>query len=90
MLPWELSSTASGIPPRLQAHSAAVQLGGKEVCGKRRPEALGGVADHGLAQALLRAVRGVSGAKAQGQRQLVGEFRLPLHQSTRSQRSCNL
>ena len=40
-------------PPRLQAHSAAVQLGGKEVCGKGRPEALGGVADHGLAQALL-------------------------------------
>ena len=51
--PWELSSTASGIPPRLQAHSAAVQLGGKEVCGKGMPEALGGVADHGLAQALL-------------------------------------
>lgn len=55
MLPWELSSTVSGIPPRLQAHSAAVQLGGKEVCGKGKPEALGGVADHWLAQALLRA-----------------------------------
>lgn len=51
-LPWELISIASGILPRLQAHSAAV-LGGKEVCGKGRPEALGGVADHGLAQALL-------------------------------------
>ena len=48
-----------------------------------------GVADHGLAQALLRAVSGVSGAKAQGQRQLVAEWRLPLI-SRRSQRSWNL